>query len=143
MDTTICGLNKVVCRTALSNNGSIVTITNGTNTWSSEVVGGIASFLIPSVPAPAKTTYTVTLDTYSRDIEIGFGDSIDITLDEAHETAIQADITNLQNQIDTINSTRLTTSEVTAVRALLAKLNNKNLVSASKSGSTLYLTSIR
>lgn len=142
MDTTIAGLNKVICRTAVLNNGQDVTITNGTTTWTSEVVGGIASFLIPSIPAPAKATYTVTLGTYSRDIEIGFGDSIDITLDEDHEPAIQGDISDLQDQIDAINNSRLTTAEVTAVRALLAALNGKNLVSASSTGTTLYLTSI-
>lgn len=142
MDTTICGLNKVVCRTALLNNGQNVTITNSTNTWTSEVVGGIASFLIPSIPALAKSTYTVTLGAYSRDIELGFGDSIDITLDEDHEPAYSGDVSDLQDQIDAINNSRLTSAEVTAVRALLTALNGKNLVSATASGTTLYLTSI-
>lgn len=138
MDSVIDGLNKVICRTAVTNDGQTVTITNGTNTYTSDVLGGIASFMIPSIPAPAKTPYTVTLGTYSRVINLGFGDSIDITLDEAHEPAIQGDIDNLQAQIDA----GLTVNEVAAVRALLTSLNGKNLVSASSNGTVLYLTSI-
>ena len=138
MDSVIDGLNKVICRTDVANNGQIVSITNGTNTWTAEVVAGVASFMIPSVPAPAKSTYTVSLGTYSRNIEIGFGDSIDITLDAAHEPAFQGDITHLQDQIDLM----LTPAEVIAVRALLTALNGKNLVSAASNGTVLYLTSI-
>lgn len=142
MDTIIDGLNKVVCRTAVENDGSIVTITNGTNTWTSEVVAGVATFLIPSIPAPAKTTYTVTFGTYSKQFELGFGDSLDMILDSAYEPAIQADISYLQDQIDDLNSAILTAGEVLAVRALLTALNGKNLVSASANGTVLYLTSI-
>ena len=142
MDTIIDGLNKVVCRTAVENDGSNVTITNGTNTWTSEVVAGVATFMIPSMPAPAKTTYTVSLGTYSRQFELGFGDSLDLTLDVAYEPAIQADISALQDQIDDINNAILTAAEVAAVRALLTALNGKNLVSASANGTVLYLTSI-
>ena len=138
MDSVIDGLNKVVCRTAVGNNGQTVTIANSTNTYTSEVVAGVASFMIPSIPAPAKTSYTVTLGNYSRVIELGYGDSIDITLDADHEPAYQGDIDHLQDQIDA----GLTAAEVAAVRALLTSLNGKNLVSASQSGTTLYLTSI-
>lgn len=138
MDSVIDGLNKVICRTAVTNDGQTVTIANSTNTYTSDVSGGIASFMIPSVPAPAKTSYTVTLGGYSRVIELGYGDSIDITLDADHEPAYQGDISNLQDQIDA----GLTTAEVAAVRALLTSLNGKTLVSASQTGTTLYLTSI-
>lgn len=140
MDSIISGLNKVVCRS--ESNGSTVSITNGTNTWTSEIVAGVASFMIPSVPAPAKTTYTITLGTYTRQIELGFGDSLDLTLDADHEPVDSGDINDLQDQIDDINDTRLTNAEVLAVRTLLNKLSGKNLVSASASGTTLYLTSI-
>ena len=138
MDSVIDGLNKVVCRTNVLNDGQTVTITNGTNTYTETVSGGTASFMIPSIPAPAKASYTVTLGTYSRVIELGFGDSIDITLDAAHELAYQGDIDHLQDQIDA----GLTTAEVAAVRALLTAINGKTLVSASASGTVLYLTSI-
>lgn len=138
MDSVIDGLNKIVCRTDPSNNGQNVTISNGTNTWTSQVIAGVATFMIPSVPAPAKTTYTASIGTYQRDIEIGFGDSIDIVLDSDHEPAYHGDIVTLQNQI----SAGLTVAEVAAVRNLLAQLNGKNLVSATATGTTLYLTSI-
>lgn len=143
MDIEIAGLNKIVCRTDLANEGETVTITNGINTWTSEVTMGIASFMIPSMPAPAKSSYTVSLGAYSRVLEIGFGDSIDITLDEDHEPVYSGDISDLQDQIDDINATRLTTSELASVRSLLTSLAGKNLVSASASGTTLYLTSIQ
>ncbi len=138
MSSVVDGINKVVCRTAVLNDGQTVTIANNTNTYTAAVSGGIATFLIPSVPAPAKTPYTVTLGTYSRVIELGFGDSIDITLDAEHEPAIQGDIDHLQDQIDA----GLTVQEVAAVRLLLQKLTGKNLVSAASDGTTLYLTSI-
>ena len=138
MDSTIDGLNKVVCHADASFNGQNVTIANSTNSWTSEVTSGVASFLIPSIPAPAKSSYTVTLGTYSRVIELGFGDSIDITLDEDHEPATQGDISDLQDQIDA----GLTAAEVAAVRTLLTQLSGKTLVSATASGTTLYLTSI-
>lgn len=135
MDSVIDGMNKVVCRTDAANNGKSVTISNGDNTWTSQVVDGVASFMIPSIPAPAKKSYTVTLETYSRVIELGFGDSVDITLDEAHEPAYRGDIEDIEARI-------LTASEVSAVRALLAAVSGKNLVSANASGTTLYLTSL-
>lgn len=138
MEDIISGLNKVICRTAVTNDGQNVTITDGTTTWTSAVVAGVATFLIPSRPAQARGTYTVTLGNYSRVIDIGFGDTIDITLDAAHEPAYQGDITYLQNQIDA----GLTVAEVTAVRALLAAVNNKTLVGASASGTVLYLESL-
>ena len=138
MDSTIDGLNKVVCHADTSFNGQNVTIANSTNSWTSEVTAGVASFMIPSIPAPAKSSYTVTLGTYSRVIELGFGDSIDITLDEDHEPATQGDISDLQDQIDA----GLTAAEVAAVRTLLTQLSGKTLVSATASGTTLYLTSI-
>jgi hypothetical protein len=131
MDTTICGLNKVVCRAS----SGTVTITNGVLTWSKAISSGKATFYIPSTPAPAKKTYTVTIGGYSRNIELGFGDSLDITLDAAHEFAIKQDITSLQSQL---------TALATRVSALETKANvfkSRQMVTANKSGSTLYLTS--
>ena len=151
MDIDIAGLNKVVCRSV---EGTEVTITDGINTWEKTVEDGVAVFMIASMPAPAKKTYTISIDGYTRDIELGFGDSLDLTLDEGHEPAFKVDVTtlgtaveaaldNMQDEIDTINGwSRLTASEVASVRALLASLTGKNLVSASADGTTLYLTSI-
>ena len=151
MDTDICGLNKVVCR---STDGTEVTISDGTMTYTQTVADGVAMFMIPSMPAPAKKTYTVSISGYSRSIELGFGDSLDITLDTAHETALKLDVASLatatesavgllQDQIDAINAwTILTPTEVASVRSLLASLTGKNLVSASSDGTILYLTSI-
>lgn len=103
MDTNICGLNKVVCRAPSSSYaGRTVTITNGVNTWSGTIanitgVGYACVFMVPSLPAPAKKTYTVTLynsagtsPEYQRDIELGFGDSIVIGLYTNAEIADKA-----------------------------------------------------
>ena len=103
MDTNICGLNKVVCRASSSSYaGRTVTITNGVNTWSGTIaeitgVGYACVFMVPSLPAPAKRTYTVTLynsegtsPEYQRDIELGFGDSIVIGLYTNAEIADKA-----------------------------------------------------
>ena len=168
MDVEIAGLNKLVCRTAAANNGKVVSVTNGTNTWTATVASTLASFMIPSMPAPAKTTYTVTLHNgdataaalYTRYIELGFGDSVDITLDTAHEPATKGDIStasaSLQSQITTLsNSLTALTSRVATVESrsttnasnistlttTVNKVKGKTLVTASKSGTTLTLTS--
>ena len=89
MDTNVAGLNKVYCFTnSSSHNGHTVTISDGVNTWSKVIDNLSCVFMIPSMPAPAKRTYTVTLyngDTtaaasYTRQIELGFGDSLRIGL---------------------------------------------------------------
>ena len=89
MDTTVAGLNKVLCFTNNSdNNGKTVTITDGINTWSDVLSDLSCVFMIPSMPAPAKRAYTVTLydgdatqdPLYTRTIELGFGDSIKVGL---------------------------------------------------------------
>ena len=89
MDTTVAGLNKVLCFTNNSdNNGKTVEITDGINTWSDVLSDLSCVFMIPSMPAPAKRAYTVTLyngdetqdPLYTRTIELGFGDSVKIGL---------------------------------------------------------------
>lgn len=103
MDTNICGLNKVVCKASSSSySGRMVTITNGVNTWSGNItnitgIGYACVFMVPSLPAPAKRTYTVSLynssgtsPEYQRDIELGFGDSIVIGLYTNAEIADKA-----------------------------------------------------
>ena len=100
---TIEGLNKVDCFLGSSQSayeGSTVTISNGNNTWSKEIVDGHAVFMIPNIPAPAKQSYTITLPNedpegdpvYQRTIELGFGDSVKIGLYEENEPADQGDI---------------------------------------------------
>lgn len=168
MDVEIAGLNKLICRTTSANNGKTVSVSNGTNSWTSQVVNTIASFMIPSMPAPAKTSYTVRLHDgnesatalYSRTIELGFGDSIDITLDTAHEPATKGDVataqSTLQSQINSLSSslsaltTRVTNveskantnaSSISTLKTTVDKVKGKTLVTASKSGTTLYLSS--
>ena len=91
MDTNVAGLNKVFCFfTDATHDGHSVTISDGVNTWEKELdENHTCTFMIPSMPAPAKRTYTVRLyngDTtaatlaYSRQIELGFGDSLRIGL---------------------------------------------------------------
>lgn len=165
MDVEIAGLNKVLCRTTTANNGKVVSVTNGTNTWTATVVSRKASFMIPSMPAPAKTPYTITLHDgnstsaaalYTRSLELGFGDSIDITLAESYEPATKADVSTaqsaLQTQITTLSNslsaltTRVTnvenkaTTNATNLTNFKNNFKNKTLVSASKSGTTLTLT---
>ena len=97
MDTNICGLNKVVCIDhALEHEGEKVTISNGVNTWEKEITDGVATFLIPSIPAPAKRPYTIELkDVYTTKIELGFGDSIVVGLDTAYEIATKGALEEL------------------------------------------------
>ena len=153
MDIDIAGLNKVVCR---STEGASVSITDGTNTWTKTVASGKATFMIPSMPAPAKKTYTISISgsEYTRSVELGFGDSLDITLDSLHEPAIKSDVSTLaasteeaigliQDQIDAITSAdKLSATELSKVRSIIEMLTGANLVSASASGTELYLTSI-
>ena len=92
MDTNVAGLNKVVCFGNTSSfNGKTVTITDGVNTWTGTIAYITDSgssfygcvFMIPSMPAPAKKRYTVSVNTsptYSRVIDLGFGDSVRIGL---------------------------------------------------------------
>ncbi len=102
MDTNICGLNKVVCIDhALEHEGEKVTISNGVNTWEKEITDGVATFLIPSIPAPAKRTYRVDLkDVYSTDIELGFGDSIIVGLDKSYEVATKGGLMALAEIVE-------------------------------------------
>lgn len=97
MDTNICGLNKVVCIDhALEHEGEKVTISNGVNTYEKEIIDGVATFLIPSIPAPAKRPYTVELkDVYTTEIELGFGDSIVVGLDTSYEVATKGALEEL------------------------------------------------
>ena len=101
MDTNVAGLNKVVCIAPQSSsyNGKCVTISDDINTWSGTIAnitgeGYACIFMIPSMPAPAKKRYTVKLYdsadttgsvTYSRVIDLGFGDSVRIGLYETDE----------------------------------------------------------
>ena len=89
MDTNVAGLNKVYCFVNTSNyNGKTVSITDGINTWTQVVADLGCVFMIPSIPAPAKRRYTVTLHNgdssasalYTRTIDLGFGDSVRIGL---------------------------------------------------------------
>ena len=151
----VAGLNKLTCR---SDDGTEVTVTDGINTWTKTIADGVAVFMIPSMPAPAKRTYTVSITGYTRDIELGYGDSLDITLDEDHEIAMKLDINtaiagavdDLQDDLDALTArvtaiegwTRLTAEQVLATQNLLTKVNGKQLVSASRSGAVLTLTNI-
>lgn len=93
MDTNVAGLNKVVCFAPDSTyNGKTVEITDNTNTWTQVIDNLSCVFMIPSMPAPAKKTYTVILymadnitPLYTRTFELGFGDSIRIGLNERFE----------------------------------------------------------
>ena len=101
MDTNVAGLNKVYCFTTDSNNnGKTVSITDGTNTWLKVIDSLSCVFMIPSMPAPAKRSYTVTLHNgdetqsalYTRTIELGFGDSVRIGLYENDEPITKGSI---------------------------------------------------
>ena len=88
MDTNVAGLNRVYCFAGSSSyNGNTVEITDGINTWTGVISELSHVFMIPSMPAPAKRRYTVNLyDSagttviYTRQFELGFGDSIRIGL---------------------------------------------------------------
>jgi len=104
MDINVAGLNKVTCKSDSSHNGRTVTISDGTNTWSGTIanitgIGYACIFMIPSMPAPAKKKYTVILKNsagtgteYSRNIELGFGDSIIVGLSENDEVVTKGTV---------------------------------------------------
>ena len=98
MDINVAGLNKVYCFVSSSSyNGRTVKITDSINTWTKTISSLSCVFMIPSMPAPAKKSYTVmlmnsagTAAEYSRGIELGFGDSIKIGLFTNDENADKA-----------------------------------------------------
>ena len=100
MDTNVAGLNKVVCFVNdATYNGRTVLITDSVNSWTKTVSELSCVFLIPSMPAPAKRSYTVSLMNsegtaaqYSRQIELGFGDSVKIGLYENDEPVTKGTI---------------------------------------------------
>lgn len=98
MDSTICGLNKVICY-ALSeeDNGKEVKISNGINDWTATVSDQVAAFLIPSIPVPARKVYTVTFGDFTRDIQMGYGDIIEVTLAEGYENLVGVDALDLED----------------------------------------------
>lgn len=99
MDTNVAGLNKLTCKSDSSHNGRAVVVTDGINTWSGTIanitgVGYACIFMIPSMPAPAKKSFTVklknaagTADEYTKAFELGFGDSLIIELATGKEVA--------------------------------------------------------
>lgn len=102
MNINVAGLNKVYCFTnSSSHNGHAVTISDGTNTWTDVISSLSCVFQIPSIPAPAKKRYTVSLynaatatgsAVYTRTIDLGFGDSIRIGLYEDDENVTKGSI---------------------------------------------------
>ena len=107
------GLNKVDCFVAdSSDNGKTVTISNDTNSWEEVVSNLHAVFMIPNMPAPAKSKYTITLHTgdalaaaqYTRDIELGFGDSVKIGLFPGDERATRANVTSINMNISALQT---------------------------------------
>lgn len=97
MDSTICGLNKVICYAiGEEDEGKEVSISNGINEWKGVVVDGVAAFLIPSIPVPARKTYLVSFGDFSRDIQMGYGDIIEVTLADGYEDIVGADLLTLE-----------------------------------------------
>lgn len=98
MDTTICGINKVICLAVEDEDKTKeVTISNGTNTWKKRLADGRAEFLIPSVPTPARKEYTVTLGSneFSRKIKVGYGEMVTVFLAPGYETLQGVDMLDL------------------------------------------------
>lgn len=90
----ISGLSRVMCYAIKEEDeGKTVSITNGSNTWSTTLVGGKASFLIPSIPVPARVVYTVTMeDEFTKDIQMGYGDIIEVYLDDSYDVVLHKDL---------------------------------------------------
>lgn len=100
MDNIICGLNKIVCH-AINNsdNGKQVSITNGTNTWSATIADLTATLFVPSIPTPARKTYTVTLGDFSKEIPMEFGASYDVYLADGYDYVMEKDLDALEQSI--------------------------------------------
>lgn len=126
MDSTICGLNKVICRTLNdSDNGKSVSITNGINTWTATVADKVAAFLIPSIPVPARKTYTVSFGEFSRDIQMGYGDIIEVVLAEGHEPIVGADLLTLDQMNAEGADLKYKGVEATGIKAIYDSLEKR------------------
>jgi len=109
------GLNKVDCYVT-GHDGKTVTISNGTNTWSGVLASGHVVFMIPNMPAPAKSPYTCILHNgdasaaalYTKQIELGFGDSVKVPLFAGDQPVKQSQLdttnTNVTNLTNTVNA---------------------------------------
>lgn len=126
MDSTICGLNKVICRALNdSDNGKSVSITNGINTWTATVADKVAAFLIPSIPVPARKTYTVSFGEFSRDIQMGYGDIIDVVLADGYEAIVGADLLTLNQMNAEGANLKYKGVEATGVKAIYDTLETR------------------
>lgn len=99
----ISGLNKVICH-ALSeeDNGKVVTISNGTNVWSATVENQLATFLIPSIPVPARKVYTISMGSdFVKDVQMGYGEVMDVFLDDGYEVVLHKDFDEFKESAET------------------------------------------
>lgn len=109
MNSVVAGLNKVHCVCKAADNGKTVTISNTYNTWSKVLASNVADFILPSMPSPEKKPYTVSLMNggtvvYSRNIELGYGDSVVVGLYEAAEPATKGDVEEVEDDLTALET---------------------------------------
>lgn len=109
MNPVVAGLNKLIITCKAADNGKTVSVTNGYNTWSKVLADNGASFLIPSIPTPERNPYTISLlddetEEYSRTIQIGYGDTVEVGLFEEDEPANMGDIGNVEDDLEDLET---------------------------------------
>ena len=109
MNGNILGLCRVVCYDADNYySGKQVTISNGTNSWKATVTSRYATFLIPSLPAPARKTFSLSVSdgsshSFSTSFRLGYGDDKEIYLSSNYNPVYAKDITSI-SKISTLES---------------------------------------
>ena len=112
MDNIVAGLNKIHCVCQAADNGKTVTVSNTYSTWTKELANNAADFIIPSMPAPEKKPYTIVLHNgdasaaakYTRTIELGYGDSVEVGLYQNAEPATKGDIASVESDLSSLET---------------------------------------
>ena len=86
------GLAKVVAlATKDEDNGKTVTVTNGTKTWTGTMADGKCTFTVPG-----KDRYTMRLGTYSKVVDISYGECVGVYMADGYDLVYQKDIDKLR-----------------------------------------------
>ena len=109
METVVAGLNRIHCHCNAADDGKTVTVSNTYQTWTKTLSSNACEFIVPSLPAPERKPYTISLMNgntveYTRTIELGFGDAVNIGLYEDDEPATMEDIGDVEDAIDDLES---------------------------------------
>lgn len=114
------GQNKLlcICKKA-SDNGKTVTVTNGTRTWTNVVAD-----LKCEIDLPGKGIYTVSLDSYSVEVPMGYGEYRKIILAEGYDEITEHDVMTLEEILDAVAELDGKLPDAQAVKELSIDIDN-------------------